>query len=100
MEHRVVQTATWLQVLAVGYFSMNAVQVFTQALNATGDTFAPMVIMLSTLWLVEIPLAFALANFTALDEFGVPWAIVIGTTVRMVAYAAYFLRGTWLRTGL
>ena len=59
-----------------------------------------MVIMLSTMWLVEIPLAFALANFTALEEFGVPWAIVIGMTVRMAAYGAYFLRGTWLRTGV
>ena len=96
----VAQAATWLQVLAVGYFSMNAVQVFTQALNSTGDTFAPMVIMLSTMWLVEIPLAFALANFTDLRELGVPWAIVIGMTVRMVAYGVYFLRGTWLRTGL
>ena len=96
----VTRTATWLQVLAVGYFSMNAVQVFTQALNTTGDTFAPMVIMLSTMWLVEIPLAFALANFTDLGEFGVPWAIVTGMTVRMAAYAVYFLRGTWLRTGL
>ena len=96
----VARTATWLQVLAVGYFSMNAVQVFTQAFNTTGDTFAPMVIMLSTMWLVEIPLAFTLANFTSLQEFGVPWAIVIGMTVRMAAYAVYFLRGTWLRTGL
>ena len=59
-----------------------------------------MVIMLSTMWLVEIPLAFALANFTGLGEFGVPWAIVIGMTLRMVAYGVYFLRGTWLRTGL
>ena len=96
----VARTATWLQVLAVGYFSMNAVQVFTQAFNTTGDTFAPMVIMLSTMWLVEIPLAFALANFTDLGEFGVPWAIVIGMTVRMVAFGVYFLQGRWLRTGL
>ncbi len=96
----VAQAAVWLQVLALGYFSMNAVQVFTQAFNTTGDTFAPMVIMLSTMWLVEIPLAFALANFTNLGELGVPWAIVIGMTVRMVAYGIYFLRGTWLRTGL
>ena len=96
----VARTATWLQVLAVGYFSMNAVQVFTQAFNTTGDTFAPMVIMLSTMWLIEIPLAFALANFTGLQEFGVPWAIVIGMTVRMAAFGVYFLQGRWLRTGL
>ena len=96
----VSQAATWLQILAVGYFSMNAVQVFTQGFNTTGATFAPMVIMLSTMWLVEIPLAFALSQFTPLNEFGVPWAIVIGMTIRAVAFAVYFLQGKWLRTGL
>lgn len=96
----VSQAATWLQILAVGYFSMNAVQVFTQGFNTTGATFAPMVIMLSTMWLVEIPLAFALSQFTPLNEFGVPWAIVIGMTIRAVTFAVYFLQGKWLRTGL
>ena len=96
----VAQASRWLQILAIGYLSMNAVQVFTQAFNTTGDTFAPMVIMLSTMWLVEIPLAFALSQYTGLAEFGVPWAIVIGMTLRTVAYAAHFMRGSWLRTGL
>ncbi len=45
---------------------MNAVRVF----DTSGDTFAPMVIMLSTMWLVELPLAFALSQYTALAEFG------------------------------
>lgn len=96
----VAQASTWLQILAIGYLSMNAVQVFTQAFNTTGDTFAPMVIMLATMWLVEIPLAFILSQHTGLAEFGVPWAIVIGMTLRMAAYIVHFLRGTWLRTGL
>ncbi len=96
----VAQAALWLQILAVGYFSMNAVQVFTQAFNTTGDTFAPMVIVLSTMWLIEIPLAFAFSQFTGLGAYGVPWAIVIGMTVRMAAFAVYFVQGRWLRTGL
>ncbi len=96
----VKHAATWLQVLAVGYVSMNAVQVFTQSFNTSGDTFAPMVIMLSTMWLLEIPLAFALALYTDMNEFGVPWAIVIGMTVRAVVFGIYFLKGKWLRTGL
>lgn len=94
------QAATWLQILAVGYISMNAVQVFTQGFNTSGTTFAPMVIMLSTMWLVEIPLAFALSQFTPLEQFGVPWAIVIGMTIRAIAFTVYFLQGKWLRTGL
>ena len=96
----VAQASIWLQILAVGYFSMNAVQVFTQGFNTTGDTFAPMVIMLATMWLVEIPLALVLSQFTSLEEFGVPWAIVIGMTIRMLAFGVYFMQGKWLRTGL
>ena len=87
-------------ILAVGYLSMNAVQVFTQGFNTTGDTFAPMVIMLSTMWLVEIPLAFILSQYTPLAEYGIPWAIVIGMTIRTAAFAVHFLRGTWLKTGM
>lgn len=96
----VSQAAIWLQILAIGYFSMNAVQVFTQGFNTSGATFAPMVIMLSTMWLVEIPLAFALSQFSPLNEYGVPWAIVIGMTIRAIAFGVYFLQGKWLRTGL
>ena len=78
------QAGRWLSIVAVGYFSMNAVQVLTQAFNTSGATLAPMIITLSTVWLVEIPLAFSLANLTALGEVGVPWAIVIGMSVRLV----------------
>ena len=96
----VSRATVWLQILAVGYFSMNAVQVFTQGFNTTGATVAPMVIVLATMWLVEIPLAFSLSQFTGLEEFGVAWAIVIGMTIRMLAFSVYFIQGKWLRTGL
>ena len=89
----VARASTWLQILAVGYLSMNAVQVYTQGFNTTGDTFAPMVIMLSTMWLVELPLVFALSQYTGLAEYGVPWAIVIGMTLRAAAYTVPFFRG-------
>ena len=94
------QASRWLQILAVGYVAMNAVQVFTQMFNTTGDTFAPMVIMLSTMWLVELPLAFALSRHTPLAEYGAPWAIVIGMTLRTAAYSVHFARGRWLRVGV
>ena len=96
----VAQASKWLMVLAIGYLSMNAVQVFTQGFNTSGDTFAPMVVMLSTMWLVELPLAYALAQYTSLQEFGVPWAIVTGMTIRAIAFGVYFIRGSWLRPGM
>ena len=96
----VEKAARWLQILAVGYVSMNAAQVFTQGFNTSGDTFAPMVIMLSTMWLVELPLAFALSQYTPLAEYGAPWAIVIGMTLRTAAFSVHFARGKWLRVGV
>ena len=93
------RASTWLQVLAIGYLSMNMVQVFTQSFNTTGATMAPMIVTLSTMWLLELPLAFVLSNYTTLEEFGVPWAIVAGMTTRMLIFGWYFLRGRWLRTG-
>lgn len=94
------QAAVWLQILAIGYFSMNAVQVFTQAFNTTGATFAPMVVTVSTMWTVELPLAFVLSQYTPLDEYGIPWAIVAGMTLRLGIFTWYYLRGMWLRTGM
>jgi putative MATE family efflux protein len=93
------QASTWLQIMAIGYLSMNVVQVFTQSFNTTGDTMAPMVVTLSTMWLLELPLAVFLSTQTSLREFGVPWAIVAGMTLRMVIFSWYYLHGRWLRTG-
>ena len=93
------QASTWLQIMAIGYLSMNIVQVFTQSFNTTGATMAPMVVTLSTMWLLELPLAFFLSTQTPLREFGVPWAIVAGMTLRMAIFIWYYLRGRWLRTG-
>ncbi|MCH8310046.1 MAG: MATE family efflux transporter [Chloroflexi bacterium] len=93
------QAALWLQILAIGYFSMNTVQVFTQSFNTTGATFAPMVVTVSTMWAVELPLAFYLSQYTSLEEYGIPWAIVVGMTLRLFIFTWYYLRGKWLRTG-
>ena len=89
----------WVRILAVGYFSIIAVQVFTNAFNTSGQTLAPMVITVGALWLFEIPLTLALTNLTSLGQFGVPWAIVAGSTLRLTVFAWYFGRGSWLRTG-
>ena len=92
--------AKWIFIAALGYISMGLVQVFTQGFNTSGAMVAPMIITVSTMWLFEIPLAFALATYTSLGQFGVPWAIVAGMTLRLVFFTAYYLGGKWLRTGL
>lgn len=36
----------------------------------------------------------------SLSQFGVPWAIVAGMTLRLLFFIWYYLTGKWLRTGL
>lgn len=96
-----ISTASqWLIIAAIGYISMSPVQIFTQAFNTSGSTFAPMVITVATMWAFEIPLTFILANFTPLGQFGIPTAIVGGMSLRLVAFTWYYFKGNWLRTGL
>ena len=93
-------SATWLVIATIGYIFMCPVQIFTQAFNTSGSTFAPMVITVATMWAFEIPLTFILANFSPLEHLGIPAAIVGGMALRFVAFTWYYFRGTWLRTGL
>ena len=93
-------SATWLVIATIGYVFMCPVQIFTQAFNTSGSTFAPMVITVATMWAFEIPLTFILANFSPLEHLGIPAAIVGGMALRLVAFTWYYFRGTWLRTGL
>lgn len=92
--------STWLVIATIGYIFMCPVQIFTQAFNTSGSTFAPMVITVATMWAFEIPLTFILANFSPLEHLGIPAAIVGGMALRLVAFTWYYFRGTWLRTGL
>ena len=93
-------SSTWLVIATIGYIFMCPVQIFTQAFNTSGSTFAPMVITVATMWALEIPLTFILANFSPLGHLGIPAAIVGGMALRLIAFTWYYFRGNWLRTGL
>ena len=93
-------SSTWLVIATIGYIFMCPVQIFTQAFNTSGSTFAPMVITVATMWAVEIPLTFILANFSPLAHLGIPAAIVGGMALRLIAFTWYYFKGKWLRTGM
>jgi putative MATE family efflux protein len=93
-------TAAWIWILAFATFPMSSVQVFTQGIANTGATMAPMIITVSTMWLLEVPIAIILAQKTSLGSLGVPWGVVIGNSVRAIAFFVYFARGSWLKPGM
>lgn len=99
----------WLQILVIGFFLQGPTQVFQQTFQISGDTVMPMITVIATVWLVEIPLAAILSGVaqnwsilgwtppavTGLGQFGAAWAISLGMGSRLLIYVPYFLWGPW-----
>ena len=96
----VSHTTVWILIMGLCAFPMSSVQVFTQGIASTGDTVAPMVITLTTMWAIEVPVAIALAFMTPLDSVGIAVGIGIGNLVRCVGFFIYVFSGKWLRPGI
>jgi Na+-driven multidrug efflux pump len=66
-----------------------------QAFNGAGDTMTPTKINFFCFWLLEIPLAWALALRFGLGQRGVWWAIVVAEAAMGAASISLFSRGRW-----
>ena len=91
---------TWVRILVVGFLAMGWGQVAQNSFQMAGDTLFPMLITLGSLWVIGIPLAYVLSEFTGLGQFGIAWATVIAMTIRAGAYIPYFYWGRWLRIAM
>ncbi|MBF8266979.1 MAG: efflux family protein [Dehalococcoidia bacterium] len=103
----------WLRILVVGFFLQGPTQIFQQTFQIAGDTLMPMITVLVTVWLVEIPLAGMLSGVvggvsifgwhpplpavSGLGQYGVAWAVSMAQGSRLVFYVPYFFWGPWTR---
>ena len=86
---------TFIRIQIISYLFFGFALTLQMSLNGVGDTFAIMVVVLISIFGVQVPLAFLLSNFTALGVYGTRWAIVIGTVAMAISYAVYFRMGRW-----
>ena len=89
--------AIWLRIQAIGGLAMGTSMVYQQSFSVAGDTMAPMVVNLVVEWILEIPAAYALSQWTVLGQYGIAIATAGAMTVRFLLYAIYFVHGRWLR---
>jgi putative MATE family efflux protein len=89
--------ATFLRIATAGYMVMGLAVVLQQCISGSGDTMPPMLVSISTMWLIQLPLAYFLSRFTGLEVYGVRWAIVGGMVAGAIAYTLYFRFGRWKR---
>jgi len=90
----VLVTSDFMRIQIVGFLVFGFVIVLSQALNGVGDTVVPMIVTLTTMWLIQVPLAYALSK-TGLGMYGVRWGIVIALAFRAATYIVYFKLGKW-----
>jgi putative MATE family efflux protein len=90
--------AECLRVMAYGYALFAWGMVMPQAFNGAGDTLTPTKINFFCFWLLEIPLAYALAMTLGLEEPGVYWSVVVGESAAALVGVWLFRRGTWKTT--
>ncbi len=87
--------STCLRILGVGYPVYAVGMIMVQALNGAGDTATPSVLNLICFWMVQIPLAYGLAQHAELGPNGVFTAIVVSETLLTCLSVMVFRRGRW-----
>ena len=64
-------------------------------ITGAGDTVPTMVASVMMIWVIQLPLAYLLPEFTDLGVYGVRWALVAGVLAGAVLYITYFKLGRW-----
>jgi putative MATE family efflux protein len=86
-----------LRIISAGFLFYAYGMVLTQALIGAGDTWTPTLINLFCFWLLEIPLAWLLAQPLGLGPTGVFAGVLVGFSTMAVVSVVLFRRGRWKR---
>ena len=84
-----------LRFISYGYVAYAYGMVMVAAFNGAGDTTTPTWINLGCYWLLQIPLAYTLANIAGLGAHGVFLAITVAESFIAIIGILMFRRGTW-----
>lgn len=87
--------AACLTIISYGYGFYAVGLIVVQAFNGAGDTSTPTWMNLLCFWLLQLPLAYALAKWLALGPHGVFWAAAIAESTLAVVAFLVFRRGAW-----
>lgn len=85
--------ATYLVIVSSFYIFFSSMFVIGGVMRGAGDTLIPMFITLFSLWVIRIPLAYALS--ARIGVTGIWWAIPIAWFLGAVLSYLYYRRGNW-----
>lgn len=91
----IAESATLIRILCLAFGFIGLQQVLTGTLRGAGDTVAPMVLAIVSLWVLRFPLAYVLSKHTPLGADGIWWAVAISIVFSAVITGFWFARGDW-----
>jgi Na+-driven multidrug efflux pump len=84
-----------LQIMSAGYLFFGYGMVIGQALNGAGDTRTPTIMNFICFWLIEIPLAYLMAQYWHWGPLGVFLSIAIAESILALMGIYFFKKGRW-----
>jgi Na+-driven multidrug efflux pump len=84
-----------LRTISYGYVFYAWGLVMMQAFNGAGDTMTPTRLNFVCFWIVQVPLAYALAHGADLGPSGVFWSVALSESLLAVLAILVFRRGRW-----
>ncbi|MCR4397470.1 MAG: MATE family efflux transporter [Firmicutes bacterium] len=85
----------YLRVVALSYIPFALMFVTNGVIRGAGDTLPTMLNTLASLWLVRVPLAWALSRIPRLGSTGIWVGIALGQVAGMALSRAYYATGRW-----
>lgn len=84
-----------MKIVCLGNIFYGVQMVLGQAFNGAGDTYTPTILNFIAFWMIEIPLAYFLANNLDWKENGVFYSICISETILAIIAIIVFSWGRW-----
>ncbi|MFB6161883.1 MAG: MATE family efflux transporter [Halococcoides sp.] len=86
---------TYLRIRAVEFAFMGVLQVVLGAFRGAGNTKTALAVSIVTLWIVRVPVTYALAIAGEWGPMGLWVGMALGDIVAALVAIPWFLRGTW-----
>ena len=89
------QSAIFIRAIALTFGFIGLQQVLTGSLRGAGDTVAPMVLAMISLWVLRFPLAYVLSARTYLHVRGIWYAFPVTTVISAAMAGGWYRWGGW-----
>jgi putative MATE family efflux protein len=87
--------ANFLRIGAGSYLVIGLTSALSASINGAGDTLPMMLVNIGMIWLVQLPVAYLLSNYTGLHVYGTRLGLIAGPVAAAIATFLYFKFGKW-----